>query len=48
VMPLIGERSIASDLYQQAQAVLNSAWETDSNEGVEEAIPDAEWIRARV
>jgi hypothetical protein len=48
VMPLIGERAIAADLYQQAQAVLNSAWETDSNEGVEEAIPDAEWIRARV
>jgi hypothetical protein len=48
VMPLIGERSIAADLYQQAQAVLNSAWETDSNEGIEEAIPDADWIRARV
>ena len=48
VMPLVGERSIAADLYQQAQAVLNSAWETDSNEGIEEAIPDADWIRARV
>lgn len=48
VMPLIGDRNISADLYQKAQAVLNSAWETDSNEGVEEATPDAEWIRARV
>lgn len=48
VMPLIGERSIAADLYQQAQAVLNSAWETDSNEGTEESLPDVDWIRARV
>jgi len=46
-MPLTGERSIAADLMAEARNHINSAWETDSNEGVEESAPDADWIRAR-
>ena len=47
-MPLTGDNGIADFLFQQAQAVINSAWASDSNEGIEPAIPDADWIRARV
>jgi len=47
-MPLTGERAIAGDLMGEARNHISSAWETDSNEGVEEAAPDASWIRARV
>ena len=34
-------------LFQQATRVLNAAWASDANEGIEPAIPDADWIRAR-
>jgi len=46
-MPLIGDRAISADLFTQARNVLSSAWETDANEGIEENIPDADWIRIR-
>jgi len=47
-MPLTGDRNIAADLYQQARAILSQAGAADANEGIEEEIPDADWIRARV
>jgi len=47
-MPLVGDTGIADMLYKQAQAVLLSAGAMDANEGIEEGIPDADWIRARV
>ena len=47
-VPLTGDESLAGLLFQQARAVLNSAWASDSNEGIEPSIPDADWIRARV
>jgi hypothetical protein len=46
-MALTGDRAITDMLYQQATLVLNSAWGSDSNEGIEPSIPDADWIRAR-
>ena len=46
-MPLTGEREIANDMEVMARNVVNSAWETDSNEGIEETPPDAEWIQGR-
>ena len=47
-VPLTGDTGLATALFQQARSVLNSAWASDSNEGIEPAIPDADWIRARV
>ena len=47
-MPLTGDNTIADFLFQQARSVINSAWASDSNEGIEPSIPDADWIRARV
>jgi hypothetical protein len=47
-MALTGDRSIMGDLEQLAQRTVNSAWETDSNEGIEEDKPDADWISARL
>lgn len=46
-MPLTGERAIMGDMDTLATNVLNSAWETDSNEGIEEDLPEATWIQAR-
>jgi len=46
-MPLTGDRQIAGDLATQARNIINSAWETDSNEGLEDDQPDADWIQAR-
>ena len=46
-MPLTGERSIMGDMDTLATNVVNSAWETDSNEGIEEDLPEATWIQAR-
>lgn len=46
-MPLTGERSIMGDMDTLAKNVINSAWETDSNEGLQDTIPDADWIQAR-
>ena len=46
-MPLTGERAIMGDMDTLATNVVNSAWETDSNEGIEEETPDAGWIQAR-
>lgn len=47
-MPLTGDRSIAADLDVMARNVVSSAWATDSNEGLEEDKPDADWIQARI
>jgi hypothetical protein len=46
-MPLTGERAIMGDMDTLATNVVNSAWETDSNEGIEEDLPEATWIQAR-
>tara|TARA_R110002096_G_scaffold58166_2_gene146820 strand:- start:1351 stop:1941 length:591 start_codon:yes stop_codon:yes gene_type:complete len=46
-MPLTGERAIAGDMDTLATNTINSAWETDSNEGIEEDLPEAPWIQAR-
>ena len=46
-LPLTGDPTIADMLFQQAARVLNAAWASDANEGIEPAIPDADWIRAR-
>jgi hypothetical protein len=46
-MPLTGDRAIMGDMATLAKAVINSAWETDSNERLEDTIPDADWIQAR-
>ena len=46
-VPLTGDTGLATALFQQARSVLNSAWASDSNEGIEPSIPDADWIRAR-
>tara|TARA_R110000787_G_scaffold114871_3_gene224738 strand:+ start:3004 stop:3594 length:591 start_codon:yes stop_codon:yes gene_type:complete len=46
-MPLTGERAIMGDMDTLAKNVINSAWETDSNEGLQDTIPDADWIQAR-
>jgi hypothetical protein len=46
-VPLTGDPDLANSLFQQARSVLNSAWASDSNEGIEPSIPDADWIRAR-
>ena len=46
-MPLTGERAIANDMEVMVQNMANSAWETDSNEGIEEEPPEATWIQAR-
>lgn len=46
-LPLTGDPTIADMLFQQATRVLNAAWASDANEGIEPAIPDADWIRAR-
>ena len=46
-MPLTGERAIMGDMDTLARNIVNSAWETDSNEGIEEDLPEATWIQAR-
>ena len=46
-MPLTGDRAIMGDMGTIARNVINSAWETDSNEGLVEVPPDADWIQAR-
>jgi len=46
-MPLTGDRTIMGDMDTLARNVVNSAWETDSNEGVSDDPPDADWIQAR-
>jgi|TARA_R110000823_G_scaffold23531_10_gene70178 hypothetical protein len=46
-MPLTGDRTIMGDLDTLARNTINSAWETDSNEGISDAPPDADWIQAR-
>tara|TARA_R110000824_G_scaffold178558_10_gene358331 strand:- start:2592 stop:3182 length:591 start_codon:yes stop_codon:yes gene_type:complete len=46
-MPLTGERAIMGDMETMARNIVNSAWETDSNEGIEEDLPEATWIQAR-
>tara|TARA_R110000744_G_scaffold240696_2_gene358087 strand:+ start:671 stop:1261 length:591 start_codon:yes stop_codon:yes gene_type:complete len=46
-MPLTGERAIMGDMDTIARNIVNSAWETDSNEGIEENPPEATWIQAR-
>ena len=42
-----GDRTIMGDLDTLARNTINSAWETDSNEGISDAPPDADWIQAR-
>jgi hypothetical protein len=46
-MPLTGDRQIMGDMATLARNEINSAWETDSNEGLPETPPDADWIQAR-
>jgi hypothetical protein len=46
-MPLTGDRAIMGDMSTLARNIVNSAWETDSNEGLADTIPDADWIQAR-
>ena len=46
-MPLTGDRAIMGDMATLARNMINSAWETDANEGLEEELPDADWIQAR-
>lgn len=46
-MPLTGDRQIMGDMDTLARNVVNSAWETDSNEGISDDPPDADWIQAR-
>jgi hypothetical protein len=46
-MPLTGDRQIMGDMQTMARNIINSAWESDSNEGLSEPIPDADWIQAR-
>jgi hypothetical protein len=46
-MPLVGDRSIMADMVTLANGVLNSAQESDSNEGLEKEAPEADWITAR-
>jgi len=46
-MPLTGDRAIMGDMATLARSVVNSAWETDSNERLEDTLPDADWIQAR-
>ena len=46
-MPLTGDRAIMGDMATLARNVINSAWESDANEGDSDTIPDADWIKAR-
>jgi len=46
-MPLTGDRAIMGDMSSLARNMINSAWETDSNEGIGDDPPDADWIQAR-
>tara|TARA_Y100000385_G_scaffold108512_2_gene112647 strand:- start:500 stop:1117 length:618 start_codon:yes stop_codon:yes gene_type:complete len=47
-MPLTGDRGIAGELEKLATIACNSAWETDSSEGIEPSKPEADWITARL
>jgi len=46
-MPLTGERAIMGDMDTLARNIAVAAQETDSNEGIEEDLPEATWIQAR-
>lgn len=46
-MPLTGNPEIADLLFKQASVVINGAWASDANEGIDPEIPEAGWIRAR-
>jgi len=46
-MPLTGDRSIMGDMAALARSMVASARVSDSNEGLTEDAPDADWIIAR-
>jgi hypothetical protein len=46
-MPLTGDRSIMGDMAALARSMVASARVSDSNEGLTEEAPDADWIIAR-
>lgn len=46
-IPLTGDREIANDMAVLAERTITAAQTTDSNEGVADEAPDADWITAR-